>query len=309
MGEGDQADPSPSDASAWPNLGDLPVRRSRRVCHGRATVQPSRGIRLCRDFNVVLRDATSGTRRLEREYPVYPALNLLVLRVFDSPSRDFFVQLLDLWHWVGPLSRLDGPDTAGWTGTAVMAWITGRIDKAITENDNELAADLRRFVRQRDAQLRYPFNSLQCNDATWIKALDHLLYEADVIVMDLSGLKVQNRGCAYEIGRLVNEFPERFLLLVDGNTDFEFLRTLLAEVSEQRGDGRSKLQLIHMGSPTERRPGESVYQWQLRASTPIDADRLVGLPLDSALCRRGPQNPVVVPGVRPGYWRSPAVRT
>ena len=129
-----------------------------------------------------------------------------------------------------------------------MAWITGRIDKAITENDDELAADLRRFVRHRDAQLRYPFNSLQCNDATWIKALDHLLYEADVIVMDLSGLKVQNRGCAYEIGRLVNEFPERFLLLVDGNTDFEFLRTLLAEVSERRGDGRSKLQLIHMGS-------------------------------------------------------------
>ena len=57
-------------------------------------------------------------------------------------------------------------------------------------------------------------------------------------MISMSGLKVQNRGCAYEIGRLVNEFLSAYLLLVDGNTDFDFLRTLLAEVSEQRGDSR-----------------------------------------------------------------------
>ena len=115
MGERDQAAPSPSDASAWPNLGDLPVRRSRRVCHGRATVQPSRVFGCVAISMLYFATLRAGTRRLEREYPVYPGLNLLVLRVFDSPSRDFFVQLLDLWHWVGPLSRLDGPDTASST--------------------------------------------------------------------------------------------------------------------------------------------------------------------------------------------------
>jgi hypothetical protein len=251
-------------------------------------------------------------KQLESAHPVYPALNLLALRVFGSPSRDLFLQLLDLWHWFGPLYRLDGPDTAGAKSSDVVAFVTGRLDKAIVENPAELEEAIRGFSKTRDSQLRFPFNSIQCNDAVWKDALQWMLEQADVVVMDLSGLAEQNRGCAYEIAKLVNEVPfERFLLLIDDETDVALLRTLLAEAASRTSsasDGwRGKLRLFHLGTQPKRREDESVYEWQRRTTTPINADRLIGLLCDAALAKRGVQAPLVVPWARPGYRAAPVV--
>ena len=251
-----------------------------------------------------------GRKSLETLYPVYPALNLVALRVFSSPSRDRFVELLDLWHWFGPLYRLDGPDTAGGKSSDVLAYVTGRLDQAITEDKAELDVAVKNFSQTRDSQLRFAFNSLQCNDRIWKEALQTMLDRAHVVVMDLSGLTERNRGCAYEVGKLVTEVPpERFLLLIDDDTDIDCLRGLLSEAvaREKAGAGRRKLRLFHLGTQPRRKENESVYEWQRRTATPIDADSLIGILCDAACANRPAPIPITVPWTRPGYRSAPVV--
>ncbi|MEP7352897.1 MAG: DUF3592 domain-containing protein [Acidobacteriota bacterium] len=64
----------------------------------------------------------SRSKALQLQYPVYPPLKLLVLRVFGSANRDHFVDLLDLWHWFGPLYKLDGPDSVGSKSSDVVSF-------------------------------------------------------------------------------------------------------------------------------------------------------------------------------------------
>ncbi len=250
-------------------------------------------------------------RNLETACPVYPALNLLTLRVFGSPSRDLFVQLLDMWHWFGQLYRLDGPDTAGGKSSDLLAYVTGRLDAAVVANPVELTGALKKFARARDSQLRFAFNSMQCTDAVWKSALQAMLDQADVVVMDLSGLSEANRGCAYEIAKLVNEVPfDRFILLVDDGTDIPFLRTLLSEAASSDApvqQTQRTLRLFHLGTLPKRNENESVYEWQRRTTSPIDADRLIGLLCDAALKKRGAQVPLTVPWTRPAYRGAPVV--
>jgi hypothetical protein len=249
-----------------------------------------------------------GRTALESRYPVYSPLRLLTLRVFGGPTR--FVQLLDLWHWFGPLYRLDGPDTAGSKTSDVLAYATGRLDAAITEDAAELDQALRTFTETRDSQLRFRFNSLQCNDRIWKDALHRLIERADVVVMDLSGFTERNRGCAYEIGRLVNHVPlERVLLLIDDETDLDGVRQLLCEVTAGQSGAvtTQQLRLFHLGSQPIRRDHESVYEWQRRATSPIDAERLIGLLCDAACANRPRPNPTAIRWSRPGYRSAPVV--
>jgi hypothetical protein len=251
----------------------------------------------------------TGRKKLEAQYPVFPPLNLLALRVFDSPNRDRFLELLELWHWFGPIYRLDGPDTAGGKATDVIAYLTGHLDMAIIENARELQSAEKALKRARDSQLRFGINSMQCTDATWKDAIQHMFDEADVIVMDLSGLTRVNRGCAYEIGKLVNEVPfERFLFLVNDGTDLVFLREILTEAARRlpARTERAKVRIIQIGSVPERREEESVYEWQSRFGTVIDEDRLIGLLYDAAAQRAAPQpTPIKMHWTRPAFLPAP----
>ena len=80
--------------------------------------------------------------------------------------------------------------------------------------------------------LRFPVNSMQCANATWKEALQHLLDRADVVIMDLASLSEQNRGVAYELGKLVDEIPfNRVVLLFDDSTDLTVLKDILAQAA------------------------------------------------------------------------------
>jgi hypothetical protein len=57
-----------------------------------------------------------------------------------------------------------------------------------------------------------------------------MLSNADAILMDLRGFTPERRGCAYEIGELIDRFPiERVLFLVHENADRESLYALIRE--------------------------------------------------------------------------------
>ena len=68
---------------------------------------------------------------------------------------------------------------------------------------------------------------MQCNNDTWQQALERLLEMADVVVMDLSGLTAEDRGCAHEITRLFEVMPlAKVMFVIDDSTD----RATLSEV-------------------------------------------------------------------------------
>lgn len=246
--------------------------------------------------------------QLEKLYPVYPPLNLLALRVFCSPNLEAFMNLIDLWRWLGPIQQLDGPDTAGGKVADVVAYLTGHLDKRIVKSEEELERTLTSFASTFDSQLRYSLNSVQCNDATWKDALQRLVEKADVVVMDLGGFTAKNRGCSYEIGKLSTQLSfERFILLVDDATDLAALKASLAEVEAETGGvceptraaaSQRKFRLLALS--TQRKDNESVHEWQQRAV--VEPEQLVGLLCDAALTKHGDERPQAVHWARPRFW-------
>src|SRR5438105_6905113 len=74
----------------------------------------------------------------------------------------------------------------------------------------------------------YRMNALACANDVWQMAIDELLNDSDVVLMDLSGYTRNHRGCSYEIHELLSRVPtERFLLKVDTKTDLEYLQSIL----------------------------------------------------------------------------------
>ena len=231
-----------------------------------------------------------GAAGVERQYSYQPPLNLLALRVFGSPNLADFLNLSDAWQWIGTRQLLDGPDTAGHKAKDLLNYLAGRIDRSITGDATELSEALEAFSTWPDRMLRFPVNSMQCANATWKEALQHLLDRADVVVMDLSSLSAQNRGVAYELGKLVDEVPlNRVVLLFDESTDLNVLKDILARAHEgiaadspNRQGGGLRVRVFDMGGTTARKPDESAYDWKRRIRTRMNEHALVGLLFDAA---------------------------
>jgi hypothetical protein len=227
---------------------------------------------------------------VERQYPYQSPLNLLALRVFGSGSLGDFLNLSGGWQWIGIRQLLDGPDSAGHKAKDLFNYLAGRIDRSIVKDEAELRRALDAFSARPDRRLRFPLNSMQCANATWKEAVQNLLNQADVVVMDLSGLSEQNRGVAYELGKLVNEVPvNRIVLVFDESTDLNVLRDILARASRDmaadspnREASRLSVRLFDMGRSPGPKPDESVYDWKRRMGARMNENELVGLLYDAA---------------------------
>jgi hypothetical protein len=72
--------------------------------------------------------------------------------------------------------------------------------------------------------------SMFCFDDVWKPAVGSMLKSADVVLMDLRGFRRERKGCAYEIGEVMNRFPVgKVLLLVDDKCDKGELYKLVRE--------------------------------------------------------------------------------
>jgi hypothetical protein len=231
-----------------------------------------------------------ATIDLERRYPYQAPLSLLALRVFGSPNLSDFLDLTNAWQWIGTRQILDGPDTVGQKTRDLINYFTGRIDKSIVEDAQELREALAAFRTQPDGQLRFPVNSMQCSDTTWKEALQHLLRTADVVVMDLSSLSEKNRGIAHELGRLIDKIPlQHVVLLANDSTEMDVLTDILAQAwenmaadSPNHDTAEPRFRLYHMGGQSERASEESLYDWKRRQRLRLDENHLVCLLYDAA---------------------------
>jgi hypothetical protein len=226
--------------------------------------------------------------RLEARYPVYPALHLLALRVFETPRLMEFMELTDRWRWLGTIQQLDGPDTAGSQTRHVLHYLRGEIDQTVVADAAALEHSLASFQTAPDRQLRFALNSIQCTDSTWREALDRLLNTASVVVMDLASFSERHRGCVYELRQLMQRVPlQRVVLVIDRDTDVARLTAVLNEAASE----------LAPTSPNHGCP-PMLRAVRLEQEPPTEAQReqFVGMLLDVAQATRPADQPC------PGHW-------
>jgi hypothetical protein len=74
----------------------------------------------------------------------------------------------------------------------------------------------------------YPVVTPLCHGSFWRDALDHLLTQMDVVLLDLSGLRRGNEGTFFEIQRVIDRYPvERVLFLIDPRSKDRFVREVI----------------------------------------------------------------------------------
>lgn len=247
---------------------------------------------------------------IERAYPFVAPQQLLALRVFGSPHLADFLDLTNEWQWIGVRLRLDGPGTTGHKLRDLVNFAAGRLDRSIVEDDAELTAALADFRERPDKRLRFPVNSVQCSNRVWKDAVDRLLDRSDAVVMDLASLGPQNKGVAYEVGRLFARIAlARIVLLIDDSTDREVLRELVANAwaaipsdSPNAHASEPSLRVFDMGGGAERRADESRAEWQRRQVRVSDRRRLVGLLVDASLPPRADAGSGATPDAATVHW-------
>lgn len=227
---------------------------------------------------------------IEKQYTLQQPYHLLALRVFSASNIGNFIDLIDKWKYFGSRSQLDGPDTVGHKVKDVINYFRGKIQDSIVSDDAQLEKTLNSFKYGANKSLRFGVNDMQCTNATWKKAIQAMFKKADVVVMDMSAISQQNKGIAYELGKVINEFPlQRVVMLIDHNTDESALNELLtqvcsniAETSPNYGQGLITINLLDTGGHATKEATETEYDLRKRLHKRIDQKQLISLLLTAA---------------------------
>jgi hypothetical protein len=195
--------------------------------------------------------------------PARPA-RLLLLRVFALGPRSerLFDAIRKLWLRRGPIAMIAGPDlaTSAVEPDEFLAFVSGRLARAFVAD----AADLdRRAIAMDlapDPDGRFRVAEFFCHADTWQPTMLRLVRESDAVLMDLRSFSAQNRGCLYEIGRLLDAIDlERVVFVIDRTTDRAFLESSLhslwAELAADSPNRRAAAplaRLMTVAGPTGR---------------------------------------------------------
>jgi hypothetical protein len=149
---------------------------------------------------------------------------LLVLRVFqhDAQVQDLFDHVIERWRLSGNTAMIAGTDLAERTIDAddIFTFLDGRLADRFIRTPDEVAPRLAAFDMAPDADGRYRVNECYCHDTTWQAALQALVRQSDVVLMDLRGFQAHNAGCRYELGALAQAPGAlRVVVLTDSQTD------------------------------------------------------------------------------------------
>jgi hypothetical protein len=160
---------------------------------------------------------------------------MLLLRVFGHTARARALadQVGQTWRHAGPINMIGGTDlaTALLEPDELMAFWSGRLRQGFVASSADLENRIQRLDERRDPDGRYRINEFFCHDNTWRATVRALAQRSAVVLMDLRGFGKENRGCEFELAMLLGEVPlARVVLLVDGSTRTEDLKTLLHSV-------------------------------------------------------------------------------
>ncbi len=161
---------------------------------------------------------------------------LLVLRVFqrDAEVEALFDSVIHDWRNSGNCVLIAGSDTVASTfdPADMFRFIGGQMEKQYIQTIDEIPLRIGKLERSADHDGRYRLNEFYCYEHTWKTTLRALLQCSDLVLMDLRGLRTENRGCLYELEQLAQaDGIRRIVLLVDRSTDKEAARQALGEAS------------------------------------------------------------------------------
>jgi hypothetical protein len=156
--------------------------------------------------------------------PEHSPRRMLLLRVFQhSPIRSWLMDLLDdTWRRIGRVDTVVGLDLALHTlnAMALEDFLRGRVRRQFVKNLVEVRERVAALPSALAIDRRYPLNELHCLPETWQAVVIALLETADVVLIDLRGLRAANRGVLYELALAVRRVPlPRLVLLTDSHTD------------------------------------------------------------------------------------------
>ncbi len=149
---------------------------------------------------------------------------LLVLRVFqrDEQVQTLFDHVIERWRLSGNTVMIAGTDLADRTLDAddIFTFLDRRLAQRFIRTPAEVAPRIAAFDLAADADGRYRVNECYCHDTTWQDALQALVRQSDVVLMDLRGFQAHNAGCRYELATLAQAAQAlRVVVLADGQTD------------------------------------------------------------------------------------------
>jgi hypothetical protein len=170
-----------------------------------------------------------------------PPLRIVFLRLFENqPRMRTFIS--SAWREFGYVYLLRGAtsvtrDEYKWAKRSgdVSALFVATHDRFRTELQSHRDEPNRKgryrlkrigptTIRVRDRYGSYPVRAVLCHGTFWKEAVDILLAETDLVVVDLSGYTEKNAGTRYEAQRVIDRVPiERVLFLADPRSRKKFL--------------------------------------------------------------------------------------
>jgi hypothetical protein len=181
----------------------------------------------------------------------WPGRRLLLLRVFGGAAKRarLFDMLGETWRHVGRIDFIAGTDLSQRhvDARALEAFLLGRLHALFLKSPAEVDQRVAALRTRLEGDLRYPVNELYCYADAWQYAVQRLAADSDAVIMDLRGFTSGNRGCAFELGVLVQFVPlERILLLTDSTTDGSALMATIQSAWLAAPAGSAN---VHLGNP------------------------------------------------------------
>ncbi len=197
---------------------------------------------------------------------------LLLLRVFSLGPRSLrlFDALAKHWLRTGPIVLIAGPDLV--TGIVeppeFLDFVGGRVSRQFVQGRDDLAQRLAQLDTRPDPDGRHRTNAFFCRADTWQMTMQQLAAGSDAVLMDLRSFSPTNRGCLYELGRLLSSVPlPQVLITVDDTTDLVFLGASLQELWRS----------VPADSPNRSLPDPEVRLYRVRSGTGAEVRTLLSL--------------------------------
>ena len=170
-----------------------------------------------------------------RGAPAVAPRRLLLLRVFalGARSQALFDRLLRHWLPLGPMAMIAGPDLV--TSTVepheFLDFLSGELARQFVTGKADLQRRIDAFDTRAAPDGRHRVDELFCRADTWQMSMQRLAAGSDAVLMDLRSFAPGNKGCRFEIGRLLDSVDlRRVVLLIDQTTDEPYLRATLQEL-------------------------------------------------------------------------------
>jgi hypothetical protein len=157
--------------------------------------------------------------------------NLLFLWVFKSGGSAWFLfnGLAQEWAAIGRTRLLGGGEFLGthlMSPRLLWSWLRGRAGELMVHTPQDLDSKLE-LQKRKDVAIE----TYLCHDRVWKMALDRLLSDSSLVLMNLSGLSKSNRGCLYELDLIFHRVRlSRVVFLIDQQTEFGDVEALMQDV-------------------------------------------------------------------------------